>query len=60
LIPDGGAFELGPEGFRAPMRDKMPHGLIDESTASARFGNPVNGTDRGFRQNNVDAFVHGN
>jgi len=42
------------------VRDKVLHRFVDEPAALTRLGHPVNGLDRRFRQNNVDAFVHGN
>jgi len=35
------------------------HCLIDEPAALAGRGHPVNGPDGGFRQDDVDAFAHG-
>jgi hypothetical protein len=58
-IPDGGAFQLGSERFSAPMRYKMPYRLIDETAALARPRHPVNCLNRGFRQDDVEAFAHG-
>ncbi len=60
LITHSGAFKLSPKGFDAAVSHKVLHRMIDESAALAWFGHPVNGLDRGFRQNNVDAFAHGN
>jgi hypothetical protein len=34
------------------------HRLVDEPAALAPPNHPVNGLDRGFRQNNIDAFAH--
>jgi hypothetical protein len=59
LIPDGGTFELGSERFDAPMRYKVPYRLIDEAAALARPCHPVNGLNRGFGQDDVEAFAHG-
>jgi hypothetical protein len=53
-------FELCPKRFGAPVRYEVLHGLVDEPAALARRGHPVDGLDRSFRQNNVDAFAHGN
>jgi hypothetical protein len=41
------------------MRHKVPDCLIDEAAALARPCHPVNGLDRGFRQDDVEAFAHG-
>jgi hypothetical protein len=59
VIADCGALQLGAEGFGAPVRHKVLHCLVDEFAALAGFDQPVNGPDRGFRQNDVDAFGHG-
>ena len=37
----------------------MLHIPVDEPAALAGPGQAVNGSDRGFRQNDVDAFCHG-
>jgi hypothetical protein len=58
-IPDGGTFELGSERLGAPMRHKVLNRLIDETAALARPGHPVNCLNRGFRQDDVEAFAHG-
>jgi hypothetical protein len=60
LVTDSRAFQLRPERFRTPGRHVVFDRLIDEAAALARSGHPVNGLDRGFRQNNVDAFAHEN
>jgi hypothetical protein len=60
LVTDSRAFQLRPERFRTPGRYVVFDRLIDEAAALARSGHPVNGLDRGLRQNNIDAFAHGN
>ena len=55
---NGGAFQLSPQGFRAPVAYEMLHCLIDELAALAGPDHPINGFDGRFRQNNVDAFAH--
>jgi hypothetical protein len=58
-IPDGGTFELGSERFGAPMRHKVLNRLIDETAPLARPCHTVNCLNRGFRQDDVEAFAHG-
>ena len=47
------------QGFRAGCGDVVLHSPIDEAAALARPRQAVNGTDSGFRQDDVDAFCHG-
>lgn len=58
-VPDGGAFQLRPDGLDAAVRCVVLHGRVDEAAALAGSGHPVNGLDSGFRQNDVNAFAHG-
>jgi hypothetical protein len=60
LVADGGLLQLRSQGFGAPVGHEVRHRLVDEPAALAGLGHAVNGLDRGFRQNNVDAFAHGN
>jgi hypothetical protein len=57
-IADGRLFEAHPQGFRAPVRDKVLHGLIDETAAFAWSGYPVDRLNCRLGQHNVDAFSH--
>jgi len=41
------------------MGHKVLHGLVDEAAALARPCHPVNGLNRSFGQDDVEAFAHG-
>jgi hypothetical protein len=58
-VPDCGMLKLRPEGLDAAVRHVVLHRRVDEAAALAGLGQPVNGLDRGFRQDDVDAFAHG-
>jgi hypothetical protein len=60
LVTDRGPFQLRPQGFGASVGHEVLYGLVDEPAALAGLGHPVNGLDRGLRQDDVDAFAHGN
>jgi len=49
---------LKAQRLRALVRHEVKHGLVDKPAALSRFGHPVDGPDRGFRQDNVDTSVH--
>jgi hypothetical protein len=59
LIADGGTLEQRSERFDATIRHVVLHGLVDEPATLPRLGQPVNGPDRVFRQDNINAFAHG-
>jgi hypothetical protein len=60
LITDGGTFQPRPERFGAMVRHEVLDGPVDESATLTGLGHPINRMDRGFRQDDVDAFAHGN
>jgi len=59
-IAHSGLFKSDSYGFAAPVGDKILDGLLYEFAALSGPGDPVNTLNGGFRQDNVDAFVHGN
>jgi hypothetical protein len=58
-IPDCGPFELGSDGLGTACGHKVLHGPVDEAAPLARSGDPVDGANRCFRENDVNAFAHG-
>lgn len=55
-----GSFQLGSKRFIAPVRHVMLNRLVNEPAALAKLRHPVNGLDCSFRQDDVNAFAHGN
>jgi len=51
-------FQLGAQRLGALIRRVVAHRMVDESAALTRLRHPVNGLNRTFRQNDVDAFAH--
>ena len=60
LITDRRAFQLGTERLGAAVCHVVMHGPVDELAALTGLGHAINGLDRGFRQDDVDPFGHGN
>ena len=47
------------QGFGAGRGDVVLYSPVDEAAALAGPGQAVNGSDRRFRQDDIDAFCHG-
>lgn len=59
-VANSGAFQLCPDGLGAAVRHVVLDSRVDEAAALAGLCHPVDGLNRGFWQNDVDAFAHGN
>jgi hypothetical protein len=57
-VSNGGALQLSAECFRTFIRHKVLHRLVDKPAAMAGFGQPVDGLDGSFGQNDVEALIH--
>jgi hypothetical protein len=58
-VTNSGAFQLHSEPFGASVSHVVFDRLLDEPAALTRLGHSVDGPDRRFRQDDVNAFVHG-
>ena len=59
MVTDGGLFQPLLQSFRAGRDDVVLHRPFNEAAALAGPGQAVDGTDRGFRQDDIDASCHG-
>jgi hypothetical protein len=55
-----GALQLRLESLDTAVRHVVLDSRIDEAAALAGLSHPVDGLDRGFRQDDIYAFAHGN
>jgi hypothetical protein len=58
-IANGRLFEPFLQSLRAGRGNVMLHGVLNEATALPRPYHAVNGADRIFRQDDIDASGHG-